>query len=192
MRSISHFCWANSAVQMMSACSTSHSGDFAWARWMNWLRTSVASEASSNFFTVRPGWSLLKRLIASVSAPLVSLPAHIVTSPLASLASASVGAFFAPSVAPFSAVPPPLDSESLPHPAASIASAASIATIHFANRHPLPRSIQRRALRTRLTPLRTAFATSAPSGRLVSIGGGAARRAPCAPSPTTRPARAAR
>ncbi len=118
-------CWANSAVQMMSDCSTSQSGDLACARWMNWLRTSVASAASSNFFTFTPSgpWSALKRLIASVSAPLVSLPAHIVISPLAPLAASSVGAFLASLVAPCSGLEPlPPPPPSSPQPArASIA-----------------------------------------------------------------------
>ena len=40
--------------------------------------------------------------MASVSAPLVSLPAHIVILPVAPFAASSVGAFFAPLVAPWS------------------------------------------------------------------------------------------
>src|SRR4051794_34298984 len=117
---------------MMSSWRTSHSDDFACMRWMIWLRTSLASAASSFSFTFSPceAWAALKSLIDWMSEPLVSLPAHIVTVPFASLASASVGAFLAPAVAPCPELdelePPPL---SEPHPAATNAAAATSATI---------------------------------------------------------------
>src|SRR3954466_2215893 len=54
VRSYSHFCEANSAVQITSEENTSQSPDFACWRWMNWLRCSSAEAGNSLSLAVRP------------------------------------------------------------------------------------------------------------------------------------------
>src|SRR3954452_9223915 len=90
--SSSHFCAANSAVQITSEKKTSHSEDFACWRWTNWLRCSSADVGNSSSFAERP-WALylaLKSLTAAVWLPDVSLPRQNVTLPLAFCDAATV------------------------------------------------------------------------------------------------------
>src|SRR3954451_11712926 len=54
-RSYSHFCEANSAVQITSEETTSQSPDFACWRWMNWLRCSSAEAGNSTSLAFRSG-----------------------------------------------------------------------------------------------------------------------------------------
>src|SRR5215207_476943 len=101
----------------------SHSPDFASWRWMNWLRCSSADSGNSSSLARRPfdAFCWLNSLTDSIWAPDVSLPVQYVTLPFASLDAASVGAFFAPSVAPVAspvAPPPPPPSSSSPPQAA--------------------------------------------------------------------------
>src|SRR3954451_22987059 len=83
VRSYSHFCEANSAVQITSEENTSQSPDLACWRWMNWLRCSSADSGNSSSFAVRPGLALLNSLTPSMRSPEVSLPVQYVTLPLA-------------------------------------------------------------------------------------------------------------
>src|ERR1041384_1689439 len=55
VRSYSHFCDANSAVQITSDEKTSQSPDFACWRWMNWLRCSSADAGNSVSLAFRSG-----------------------------------------------------------------------------------------------------------------------------------------
>src|SRR5919112_5058683 len=55
VRSYSHFCEANSAVQMTSEENTSQSPDLACWRWMNWLRCSSAEAGNSTSLAFRSG-----------------------------------------------------------------------------------------------------------------------------------------
>jgi hypothetical protein len=64
--SCSQFWAANSAVQMTSRPSTSHSSDSARRRWTSWARCSSADSGSSTSFTVTSEFSFLK---ASIAAP---------------------------------------------------------------------------------------------------------------------------
>src|SRR4029077_10412876 len=85
--SSSHFCAANSAVQITSEKNTSHSGDFDSPRRAQLLRCSSAEVGNSRSFAERP-WALnlvLKSLTAAVWLPDVSLPRQNVTLPVASL-----------------------------------------------------------------------------------------------------------
>src|SRR3954469_21041297 len=65
VRSYSHFCDANSAVQITSDEKTSQSPDFACWRWMNWLRCSSADAGNSVSLAFRLGpyfllnWSIM-------------------------------------------------------------------------------------------------------------------------------------
>src|SRR3954471_13362095 len=65
VRSYSHFCDANSAVQITSDEKTSQSPDFACWRWMNWLRCSSADAGNSVSLAFRWGpyfllnWSIM-------------------------------------------------------------------------------------------------------------------------------------
>src|SRR5919202_4959891 len=52
--SYSHFCEANSAVEITSEEKTSQSPDLACWRWMNWLRCSSAEAGNSNSLALRP------------------------------------------------------------------------------------------------------------------------------------------
>src|SRR5882724_11395436 len=110
----SHFCAANSAVQITSEKKTSHSGDFACSRWTNWLRCSSADVGNSSSLADRPCALnfVLKSLTAAVWLPDVSLPRQNVTLPVASLDAATVGALATPFVTPLAVVdaapPPPL------------------------------------------------------------------------------------
>src|SRR3954452_9889152 len=100
--SSSHFCEANCAVQTTSEEKMSHSLDLASWRWMNWLRCSSADSGNSRSFIRSPcdaNWAL-NLFIAACWLPDVSLPRQNVTLPFAPLASASVGAFCTPLVAP--------------------------------------------------------------------------------------------
>src|SRR3954447_10626759 len=64
VRSYSHFCDANSAVQITSDEKTSQSPDLACWRWMNWLRCSSADAGNSTSFALRSGpYFLLNSLI---------------------------------------------------------------------------------------------------------------------------------
>src|SRR5215203_6971701 len=92
--------------------STSHSSDSASRRWTSCVRCSSADSGSSTSFTVTFGFSFLKSSIAVPYAPLVSLPMHQLTLPLAPC---PVGAF--------SASPPPPSSSSSPHATSPNASA---------------------------------------------------------------------
>src|SRR3954470_2518529 len=136
--SSSHFCWANSAVQITSARNTSHSGDLASSRWTNWLRCSSAEVGNSSIFAVRPSppYFALKSLTAAVLLPAVSLPRQYVTLPFASCEAASVGAFLIPLMAAVACVdappPPPVLplSSLLPHATTNDASASTRAIAH--------------------------------------------------------------
>src|SRR5215212_2983346 len=81
--SYSHFCEANSAVQMTSDEKMSHSPDLACWRWMNWVRCASADAGNSRSFTVTPVFLALKALIQACVTPVVSLPLQYVTLPLA-------------------------------------------------------------------------------------------------------------
>src|SRR5919198_5018737 len=86
--SSSHFCAANSAVQITSEKKMSHSLDFASWRWTNWLRCSSADVGNSSSFADRP-WALnlaLNCLTDWICAPDVSLPVQYVTEPVAPFA----------------------------------------------------------------------------------------------------------
>src|SRR5918996_718747 len=82
-RSNSHFCEANSAVQITSERNTSHSPDLASWRWTNWLRCSSADSGNSSSLTVMPGFWSLNALVPAFLDPVVSLPPQAVTSPSA-------------------------------------------------------------------------------------------------------------
>src|SRR6266540_7391116 len=139
--SSSHFCAANSAVQITSEKNTSHSADLASWRWTNWLRCSSAEVGNSSSLAVRPEalFFALKSLTAAVWLPDVSLPRQNVTLPVASLDAATVGAFATPFVTPVAAavlvVPPPppplLLLSSLPHATTNIASATTNAAANL-------------------------------------------------------------
>ena len=74
--SYSHFCEANSAVQITSEEKTSHSPDLACWRWMNCWRWASAEAGNSSSLAVTPCDLnfALKSLTACVAAPEVSLP----------------------------------------------------------------------------------------------------------------------
>src|SRR5258708_38620308 len=94
----SHLGCANSAVQLTSERKTSHSGDFACSRWMNWLRCSSADSGNSSSLAFSPEAAnfALNWLTAAVLLPDVSLPRQYVTLPVAPSDAASVGALVAP------------------------------------------------------------------------------------------------
>src|SRR5215217_7071815 len=117
----SHFCDANSAVQITSDEKMSHSPDFASWRWTNWARCSSAEVENSTSFTVTPLPCALKSLMACLMSPDVSLPMQTVTLPLA--LSIDLGSMaFEPSVLPVSLeLAPPL----LPPPESSSPQAAT-------------------------------------------------------------------
>src|SRR3954470_5526685 len=83
VRSYSHFCDANSAVQITSDEKTSHSPDFASWRWTNCWRCSSAEVENSRSFALTPLFCLLNALIPAVTSPPVSLPMQTVTLPFA-------------------------------------------------------------------------------------------------------------
>ena len=121
--SSSHFCDANSAVQITSDENTSHSPDFASWRWTNCVRCSSAEVENSSRLTVTPLPSALKFFTASVMSPAVSLPWQTVTSPEALSIDAGSTAL-TPSVLPVSvSVPPPPLSSSSPQAATKTAQA---------------------------------------------------------------------
>src|SRR5262245_38231651 len=138
--SSSHFCAANSAVQITSEKNTSHSDDFASWRWTNWLRCSSADVGNSSSFADRP-FALncaLNFLTAAVWLPDVSLPRQNVTLPVASLDAATVGAFATPFVTPLACVeaavpppPPPPPLSLLPQATTNIADATISATANL-------------------------------------------------------------
>src|SRR6266540_355246 len=137
--SSSHFCAANSAVQITSEKNTSHSGDLASWRWTNWLRCSSADVGNSSSFADRPCALkfALNFLTAAVWFPDVSLPRQNVTLPVASLDAASVGAFATPFVTPDACVaappPPPVLPPPLSLPPQATTNIASATTNAIAN-----------------------------------------------------------
>src|SRR5215216_3134729 len=125
--SYSHFCEANSAVQMTSDSKTSQSADLARWRWMNWLRCSSADSGNSRSFAVRPGLALVNSATPSLRSPEVSLPVQYVTLPFAlSIDAGSI--FLAPDVCP--PPPPPPPSSSPPHAATTSDTATTKHTTH--------------------------------------------------------------
>src|SRR3954452_7677553 len=74
VRSYSHFCEANSAVQITSDENTSQSPDFACWRWMNWLRCSSADGGNSTVLRLMFGYFALNALTHVLRKPVVSLP----------------------------------------------------------------------------------------------------------------------
>ena len=83
--------------------STSHSLDLARRRWIWSRRWSSALSGSSSSFTLAFGLALLKLSTTVPNAPVVSLPMHHVTSPVAF----ACVAFSAVGVPPLSSPPPP-------------------------------------------------------------------------------------
>src|SRR5919197_725455 len=100
--SSSHFCAANSAVQITSEKNTSHSDDFASWRWTNWLRCSSADVGNSSSYADRPCALnfALNALTAAVWLPAVSLPKQNVTLPTPLRAPGPRGASAPPPPAP--------------------------------------------------------------------------------------------
>src|SRR5215218_8670432 len=111
VRSYSHFCDANSAVQTTSDEKTSQSPDFACWRWMNWLRCSSADGGNSVALSVMFGYFALNASSVVFRKPVVSLPTQYVTEPLAFCMDAG-SMTLAPSVwlppPPVAAAPPPV------------------------------------------------------------------------------------
>src|SRR5215211_5509887 len=135
-------CPANSAVQITSMPSTSHSLDLARRRWISCVRWSSADVGSSRSLALESGYFLLYRLTMLENAPVVSLPMHQVTSPEAFGAGADL-AFFVTSLPPPPPPPPP------PQPATAKAKAKAKAKASTAS----TTTLSRRCLMLSLPPL---------------------------------------
>src|SRR3954463_14491327 len=109
--SYSHFCEANSAVQITSEEKMSQSPDFACWRWMNCWRWASAEAGNSSSLTVMPVFLALYAFTHAWALPAVSLPWQYVTVPLAPLARFGSRTFapevVSPPLPPAAAPPPP-------------------------------------------------------------------------------------